>query len=273
VSEFGEGTALTALGAGRYRLDASPRWTVTDSLNGGYLFSVALAALRGEAPHPHALAISGRFLRPTAPGRLEVVTDVFHRGRTFSGAVATVLDGEGRETVRVLTTFGRLTAAHPGPDGFVRGSPPTLPPVERCRTPDPDDPATPELLRAQVRRVVEMRYDPDSRVVTGRPAGEPRLAVWARFADGRPPDLWSLPVFVDVLPPALFEHRPGGWVPTIDLAVHLRAEPAPGWLRCVTETRFAFGGLLEEDAEVWDSAGRLVAQSRQLARIPGGGER
>ncbi len=28
------------------------------------------------------------------------------------------------------------------------------------------------------------------------------------------------------------------------------------------------GGLFEEDCEVWDSAGRLVGQARQLARQP-----
>lgn len=31
-------------------------------------------------------------------------------------------------------------------------------------------------------------------------------------------------------------------------------------------TRNLAGGFLEEDAEVWDSEDRLVAQSRQLAR-------
>jgi acyl-CoA thioesterase len=51
---------------------------------------------------------------------------------------------------------------------------------------------------------------------------------------------------------------------TIQLTVHLRAKPAPGWLACRATTRFVSGGYHEEDFEVWDSAGTLVAQSRQL---------
>jgi acyl-CoA thioesterase len=54
---------------------------------------------------------------------------------------------------------------------------------------------------------------------------------------------------------------------TIQLTVHLRAHPAPGWLACRATTRFVSHGYHEEDFEVWDSAGTLVAQSRQLALI------
>ena len=50
--------------------------------------------------------------------------------------------------------------------------------------------------------------------------------------------------------------------------MHVRARPAPGWLRIAASTRNVAGGFLEEDAEVWDSADRLVVQSRQLARAP-----
>ena len=59
-----------------------------------------------------------------------------------------------------------------------------------------------------------------------------------------------------------------GWAPTLELTVHVRARPAPGWLMLRHETRNVAGGMFEEDCEVWDAAGRLVAQSRQLARLP-----
>ena len=55
-----------------------------------------------------------------------------------------------------------------------------------------------------------------------------------------------------------------GWAPTLELTAHVRAGPAPGWLKVRHATRNLAGGMFEEDCEVWDSAGRLVAQSRQL---------
>jgi hypothetical protein len=47
----------------------------------------------------------------------------------------------------------------------------------------------------------------------------------------------------------------------------MRAVPAPGPLRVATRCRHVGGGWFDEEAEVWDSADRLVAQSRQIARL------
>jgi len=90
------------------------------------------------------------------------------------------------------------------------------------------------------------------------------------MADGREPDPLMLLLAVDTLPPVTFDMGLAGWAPTLELTAHVRARPAPGWLRVRVSTRNFAGGLLEEDAEVWDSQDRLVAQSRQLARAPKG---
>ena len=54
---------------------------------------------------------------------------------------------------------------------------------------------------------------------------------------------------------------------TIELTVHIRARPAPGWVACRASTRHVIGGYHEEDFEIWDSTGALVAQSRQFALL------
>ena len=80
----------------------------------------------------------------------------------------------------------------------------------------------------------------------------------------------TLLLAVDAMPPTMFELGLMGWAPTLELTAHVRARPAPGWLRLRHETWNFAGGMFEEDCEVWDSSGRLVAQSRQLARQPRG---
>ena len=61
---------------------------------------------------------------------------------------------------------------------------------------------------------------------------------------------------------------PVAWAPTLELTVHVRGVPAAGPLRCRFRNRFMQNGLFEEDGEIWDSRGAIVAQSRQLALIP-----
>ncbi|MFO7549149.1 MAG: thioesterase family protein [Acidimicrobiia bacterium] len=102
----------------------------------------------------------------------------------------------------------------------------------------------------------------------GRPSGVPRVRGWFRLPDGEALDTVGLLVAVDAFPPTIFNTAlPISWTPTIELTAHVRARPAPGWLRCAFATRFITGGFLEEDGEVWDATGRLVAQSRQLALL------
>ena len=47
----------------------------------------------------------------------------------------------------------------------------------------------------------------------------------------------------------------------------MRAVPVPGPLRVAARCRHVSGGWFDEESEVWDAAGRLVAQSRQIARV------
>jgi hypothetical protein len=115
----------------------------------------------------------------------------------------------------------------------------------------------------------DTRMSPNTGWLTGVRTGVPEVLGWTRFADGREPDVASLPLFADSFPPAVFELAPVSWVPTIELTVHVRARPTPGWLRARFETRFLVDGYLEEDGVIWDSSDRIVAQSRQLAMLLG----
>jgi hypothetical protein len=197
-----------------------------------------------------------------------VTTQVIREGRSMATGQASVLqdggDGEPVERLRVLATYGdlsRLTG-----DVCTTAEPPELPSPEECLSASAGGAAGPAA--AFIQRF-DMRLDP---ATAGWALGEPSrrgvIQGWLRMADGREPDPVMLLLAVDAFPPVTFDMGLVGWAPTLELSAHVRAVPAPGWLRVRVSTRNLAGGLLEEDAEVWDSQDRLVAQARQLARVP-----
>jgi hypothetical protein len=229
----------------------------------------ALRHTLGPAGHPDPLAISAFYLSASAPGPAIVTTDTLREGRTMATGQASLHQpdehGTPVERVRALATYGDLDAF----SGDVRTSavPPDLPPPEQCVTSDLAPPGSVGDL--PFLRRFDLRLDPGTvGWALGEPAHRGVIQGWLRMADGREPDPLMLLLAVDTLPPVSFDMGLPGWAPTLELTAHVRARPASGWLRVRTSTRNLAGGLLEEDAEVWDSRDRLVAQSRQLARAP-----
>ena len=111
---------------------------------------------------------------------------------------------------------------------------------------------------------------PTGQAVPGA-AGEARVSGWIRFADGRAPDALGCLLMADAFPPAVFGLLGMvGWVPTVELTVHLRGRPAPGvsgWLMGAFWANDLRDGRMVEDGALWDSSGQLVAQSRQLGLV------
>ncbi|WP_031523277.1 thioesterase family protein [Streptomyces sp. NRRL F-5123] len=270
-SEFDRDTAVVARPdePGTYDAGLSEGWTIIRAVNGGYLLAVVARALRAALPHPDPLTITAHYLTASEPGPAVVRTQIVRAGRSMSTGQASLhqRDAEGREVerIRVIAGYGDLGAL---PDDVrTSAKPPLMPSYDDCVGSQDAPGGGPVTGSTAILDRLDLRLDPATAGwAVGAPSGAGEMRGWLGLADGRDHDALSLLLAVDALPPTAFDLGLAGWVPTVELTVHLRAAPAPGPVRVAISTRNLAGGLLEEDAEVWDSQDRLVAQSRQLAR-------
>ena len=266
--EYDRHTAVTTLGADRFAAELDAGWMVGGGINGGYALAVMGRALRASLPDkPDPIAVSAHYLSASTPGPATVRVEVRREGGTVAtAAVDLVQDGTTRITA--LATCGDLARlAERSPQVRTTAAEPDFAHPDQCVRSDD----APDELRAFVPMLerFDLRMDPDhASWGQGEPGMKGVIAGWFRFRDGREPDALSLLTVCDVLPPVTFDLGMPGWAPTLELTVQVRARPAAGWLKVRHETRNLAGGMFEEDCEIWDSAGRLVAQSRQLALLP-----
>lgn len=267
-SEFDRHTTVTQVSAegdaAAFSADLSGGWSVGGGLNGGYLLATIGRALQEAAPkHPHPYAVSAYYVGPGVAGEASVATRLVRKGGSSTTMAAELSQG-GQAKVTALATYGDFDLM--ATEVETTAQPFDIAPLDMCfATTD-----APEEMRraAPLMERVDLRLDPAyAGWAIGAPSGEGVIQGWLRLPD-REPDVLSLLFAVDVLPPVTFGLGKPGWAPTIELTAHVRALPAPGWLRVRHATRNVAGGLFEEDCEVWDSTDRLVAQSRQLAKLP-----
>jgi acyl-coenzyme A thioesterase PaaI-like protein len=259
VTKFDEATAAIRVDDTTYDVGLDDGYAIGGPLNGGYLLAAVLRAVVDASPHPHPVSTSAQFLRAPRPGPAQVILEPLKSGRTAAMCRATLVQ-EGERFIESLVTTATLSDDAP----VYQDEAPSVPPLEECvRLPEPK-PESGMTLSARM----DLRFDPPTiGWLTGAPTGRPESRAYFRLAEPQDPDPFVLALAVDALPPVVFSAGARGWAPTVELTWHLRALPAPGWLTVAGSGRLIRDGWFDEDVAVWDSAGRLVAQSRQLARL------
>ena len=272
ATEIRRATLVAADGSMNYLTKVHPGWDIMGNANGGYLLALVGRALVDATGRPDCVTITAHYLAPCPAGEARIAVQLVRAGRRFATATASLFlitqSGE-KEIVRVLATLGDLATDPGGPshmDERTTFPPAGLLPFSECRSMA----GTEANNFAYIHGRLATRAQPgDADFRSANKSGQAVMRGWFAFKDERPIDTRALLLASDAFPPAVFNlDVPVGWVPTVELTVHTRAIPAPGPVACVFTTRYLQNGLLEEDGEMWDSRGVLVAQSRQLALAP-----
>jgi hypothetical protein len=260
---FSEVSGLAPAAPGSFEACVDGEWTVGGKPNGGYLLAMLGRAASAVSAHPDVISASAYYLHTPNPGPVVIDTQVLREGRSASQIQARMRQ-EDQNCVEALFITSRLDPA--GAPHWGRG----LPQVHRV----PYDecprliPVLPDGGGVAIMEQIEVRLDPDTHGFTrGEPSGHGELRGWLALPGEEGFDPVSLLFAVDGFPPATFDIEFSGWVPTLELTVYVRALPAPGPVRVLQRAELIDAQRVDESCYVWDLAGRLVAQGRQLAGV------
>ena len=265
MTRFDSATMVAAVGEGRYTAELDPGYLIGRAINGGYLMAIMQRAALIESPHAHAVSSSYHFLRPGTAGPAEIDVAVLKAGRTVATVQVTA-----RQNGAALVTGTIATATmDPSAVPVYEAEPAPVPPIEECVR---FDPRAGQISTTSFIERVDQYYTQESWDRINRRAADPvpELVGHVRLSevDGRDNDDPSLflPLAVDSLPPLVVTLASWRWAPTVELTWHMRAIPEPGPLTFRSRAAAVNDGWFDETVDLWDTKGRLVAQSRQLAR-------
>lgn len=252
-----------------FSAEVADGWQAGRGPHGGYLAAMLLRALvetvADAARAPRSLTI--HYPRAPEPGPMRIRTVLERKGRSLS-TLSARMEQNGRPTALALAAF---SVPWGGPEISDIEMPVVAPPSAAREPGSVVDgvPFTRHITLQQRFGGVPFAAENDRMEIGG----------WLGLFEPRPVDALSLAFFADALVPAPFMRmREPNAASTIDLTVHFRQAlprrqpPDPEELLLVrVRGGLVREGFFEEDTVMWASDGSVLAHSRQLALLIGGG--
>lgn len=263
--QFDTETSAVQVADGHWQLTMVSDWNIGNNPNGGYILACLLRSMATLVPDtPDPISVTTHYLRPGLPGKVaDLKAGIVRRGRRTATVTGT-MNQNGKPRITCTATFGVLDQKqdHAAEKRSLSPVAPVLPPPAECTTRS-------ELAQAvdlPIMNRLDIRVDP--KYAKSDLQKDAVMAGWIRFKDDRPADSLALLLFCDAFPPSMFTlFGPIGWVPTIELSIHVRRRPESGWIKGMFSTADLAGSLFIEDGTLWDERDQLVACSRQLQLI------
>ena len=258
MHQFDQDTALESDRPFSFSGRITDNWSINGVPDGGYLMALLANAMMHHSEMRSTPIITANYLSRCEPGEVGISTERMAASKQFERFQAG-LHQNGNEKIRTFGTFASANSdcALENYEALEPG----VAALEKCV-------AVPELPNFTLFSQMDIRLDPAcTGWFSGELANNSEIKGWIKFKSDRVFDILSILLVADSFPPAVLTSQGMvAWVPTIEFSVNIRNIPSTQWLKCIFRTRFITCGLLEEDGEIWDEAGRLVAISRQIAQ-------
>jgi acyl-CoA thioesterase len=261
-------SVATAPFAGALRRAAGPGGHATAMLDdafrgvggpsGGLLAALVLAAAAERlAGTPRTLTL--HYLRRAHAGDIEIRLEPLRQGRSTTVSRAELWqDGSA-----FATGIGAWASSRPARASWPLAAPAVPPPEDVPAALMPSPPVPPIFQHLELRPAI------GPPPFTG--AGEALTGGWLRLREPGDVSIPALAFLSDAWWPAVFGRTDSLHdVPTLELTLHFHGIPRPGdgpWVLARFEAPAASDGFVAEDGALWSRDGRLLARSRQLARL------
>ena len=256
---FDKDMGLDGNGEEGLKITLTDGWSINGNPNGGYLMAVLTVAMRQKSDKKWPSIITANFMKKTALTQTVVPVECILQSTSFTRLQSSLIQ-DGIETVRAWGTFSDENVCL-GESRYEQ-SEPEIASVETCFP-------IPLFGRYTLYKNMDVRLDPKcSGLFEGKLSPISEHKGWISFKDERPVDAPALILMADAFPPpVLSSHGMVAWVPTVELSINVRSLPETKWVKACFKSRYITCGLVEEDGELWDEEGNLLAISRQIAQF------